>query len=67
MRLAIAISLVMALAGCGGNERASAPAKEPGGALPAIQVADVRDGSTLSLDSLAPTSRPLLVWFWAPY
>jgi thiol-disulfide isomerase/thioredoxin len=47
-------------------ERADpAPADAP--RLPDVEVEDIRSGEKLSLASLAPSGKPLLVWFWAPH
>ena len=35
--------------------------------LPKVDVVDIRDGSTVDLASLAPSDKPMLVWFWAPH
>ncbi len=42
-----------------------APADAP--RLPDVEVEDIRSGEKLSLASLAPSGKPLLVWFWAPH
>ena len=35
--------------------------------LPAIDTIDVRTGDTVNLQSLVPSEKPLLLWFWAPH
>jgi len=35
--------------------------------LPAIDTIDVRTGDTVNLQSLVPSDKPLLLWFWAPH
>ena len=45
-----------------------APGTEPAAsAVPAIDVRDVHTGANVSLASLVPAARPLLLWFWAPH
>ena len=35
--------------------------------LPAIDTINVRTGDTVNLQSLVPSDKPLLLWFWAPH
>jgi len=35
--------------------------------LPAVDVRNLATGETLNLQSLLPSTKPLVVWFWAPY
>jgi hypothetical protein len=35
--------------------------------VPSIEVRDVHTGATVSLASLVPAARPILLWFWAPH
>lgn len=35
--------------------------------LPAVEVIEVATGRTVNLETLAPSSRPVLLWFWAPH
>ncbi len=56
-----------------GSARADTPAEGPllvdqaETALPAVDVVDVTTGEQINLQSLAPSNRPLLLWFWAPH
>lgn len=49
------------------------PAEEAGPApvapsdLPDVTVLDVHTGDRVTLASLAPADRPILLWFWAPH
>jgi hypothetical protein len=36
------------------------------GALPALKVIDLTSGKTIDLASLNASTKPQLVWFWAP-
>lgn len=38
-----------------------------GSALPDVVVNDVGAGGEISLQTLAPSDRPTLLWFWAPH
>ncbi len=75
MRRLLVIPLLAAgLAACGGAQAPTSPsggsterAAAPAVALPAVQVTDLRESSTLSLRTLTAKDKPLLVWFWAPY
>lgn len=44
-----------------------APTRAAGAALPSVTVDDVGAGTKIDLASLSPSSRPLLVWMWAPH
>ncbi|MGI9600549.1 MAG: hypothetical protein ACR2QE_01600 [Acidimicrobiales bacterium] len=35
--------------------------------IPAVDTIDVRTGETVNLQSLVPSEKPLLFWFWAPH
>ncbi len=74
----LGLTLVMAAtaAGCGsGGETGGAAAPPPAGSgsnqsagvLPDLSVTDVESGSEVSLQSLVPADRPVLLWFWAPH
>jgi hypothetical protein len=58
----IALVAVLAFAvGCGGGEQS-----QPAGAkLPSVSVDDLAGGK-VSLSSLVPAQKPLLVWAWSP-
>ena len=45
----------------------ASPAAPAGPGLPDTEVVDLATGATLSLASLTPAAKPLLVWFWAPW
>lgn len=43
------------------------PATTGASILPAVEVVEVATGRTVDLSTLAPASRPVLLWFWAPH
>lgn len=45
----------------------AAPAPPDAPRLPKVNVVDIRSGDEVNLASLAPSDKPLLVWFWAPH
>lgn len=45
----------------------AAPAPPDAPRLPKVNVVDIRSGGEVDLASLAPSDKPLLVWFWAPH
>ncbi len=61
--------------GCGSGGETGAVAPPPAGSgstdlagvLPDLSVTDVESGSEVSLRSLVPADRPVLLWFWAPH
>mgnify|MGYP003543254294 CR=1 FL=1 len=65
--------LAIVTAGCGyaGGDPTSAGAPPEAGtegvALPDVVVNDVAAGTEVSLRTLAPSDRPILLWFWAPH
>ncbi len=42
-------------------------ASAPNTALPDVQVVRVASNETVALQTLAPTGKPMLLWFWAPH
>ena len=44
-----------------------APSAERVSAIPDVSVLDVKSGDEFALASIAPSDRPVLVWFWAPH
>ena len=74
-RFLMVIGAAAALAGCGGGDAISGSAPPDANArasnreaprLPAIEVTDL-EGGTVRLADLAPSEKPILVWFWAPH
>lgn len=47
------------------GESVPPPAAEQ--ALPGVEVIDLADDGLVNVASLAPASKPVLVWFWAPH
>ena len=46
---------------------APAPSRAASALLPSVSVDDVGAGTKVDLASLSPSSRPTLVWMWAPH
>ena len=46
---------------------APAPARAESAVLPSVSVDDVGAGTKVNLATLSPSSRPTLVWMWAPH
>jgi hypothetical protein len=68
----VVVGLLVVLApGCAGDSSAGSTAgsgtRAEGSALPAVDVVNVGSGGSVSLPSLLPGTKPLLVWFWAPH
>lgn len=78
-RVLASIALVGLLAAaCGGGSSddqvsvavTAAPASAdttPTSLLPNVDVVRVDTGESVNLSSLAPTDRPMVLWFWAPH
>jgi hypothetical protein len=47
-----------------GGSAIDEPASSP---LPSVQVRNVVSGEAVDLSTLLPGTKPLVVWFWAPY
>lgn len=68
-RIALVLPVLFAaavLAACGAAAGGSGTVGEPDARLPDVRVTDLAGGD-VSLAELAPSDRPLLVWFWAPH
>jgi len=66
-----ALALVVVVAACGTTATRATPAAgaipaADAPSLPAVSVKDVAGGPDVTLTSLVPSDRLLLVWFWAP-
>ena len=70
-RLFVALALVLAGCGSGQDTGTAAPAAGGDGAqatvLPDLSVTDIATGDQVTLRSLVPADRPVLLWFWAPH
>ena len=49
------------------TETTAPPSNAPIIPLPAVDVIDVKTSGEVSLPSLAPSDKPILLWFWAPH
>lgn len=68
-QIAIAVAGLAVIASCGSGESSPVAAdKAPKPiTLPAVDVRDILSGETVSVASLVPSDRPVLLWFWAPH
>jgi hypothetical protein len=83
MALIVGIVVILASCGGGDSSVGTAPeaaadttataddatedAADDTGGLPSVQLLAVPSGETVDLASFAPSSSPLVLWFWAPH
>lgn len=54
-------------AGSNAGARVEIPTPTKGFTLPATVVTNVGDGEKVDFSEIAPSDRPILLWFWAPH